>query len=772
MVSSNVTSRRDRVPVRLPASREDFASAIRSRNSPRICQLLFGNDELPRIVRGRGTEGELWDFKSDVPNDPVGWATIARHVLAFHNQRGGVLIFGIRDTDHSFGWVKTRVDSKVFNDKIRRYVGDQIWVDFHREWIQRDQSYLGVAIIPPRGPVLGYFQADAPKDGAGKQEFLKGDSALRTGDSSNVLKHAEAAAHQSSLVPTAGSPFTIDLPYFRILGFETHEFIERSDLQHQLQRALSDPRTSVTSLVGIGGSGKTTLATWAALRMYDQKKFDFIVSVTAKDRELANVGIQSLRAGPTTFDVLLDTILEVLGFTELSNVPIEEKEAQVREVLRDSNGLLYVDNLETIDDTRVITFLDDLPLGVRAIVTSRRAAVRVAVRPVDVGPLSSKEARALISSFRSEPGVGYVSGLADAEMDRIAEACDRLPLAIRWTLTRAGSAAEAVNRADTLRSAGRRDDRQLLEFVFRRVFDDMTNVERDVMCTLSIFSDGSPTETLVAGTGHTAHAVVDALDDLARDALAQKIFDEARNDHIYRLAPLTRSFVLIELHRDHKAEQLIRHRLTQWYEATDVRDPNERAITREARQGKGSTEQALVDLALAAKERGDFKSAQGLFEQALNRNPRSWLAAREFAEFERHVNQNVTLALELYERAAANAPGKGNDRALIFREWEMLLRESGRPDAVNEAIEKFEIARQETPHDPTLLHALAALYDRRGTYRKVIELLEPLARHPSTRTRALCLQLLIRAYQKTGGILEAAEAKEAFREVEDALKHR
>ena len=79
----------------------------------------------------------------------AGWATVARHVLAFHSNRGGVLLFGIRDGDHAFVGVKKRIDSKIFNDKIRRYVGDQLWVDFHREWIQADQRYLGVAVVPP-----------------------------------------------------------------------------------------------------------------------------------------------------------------------------------------------------------------------------------------------------------------------------------------------------------------------------------------------------------------------------------------------------------------------------------------------------------------------------------------------------------------------------------------------------------------------------------------------------------------------------------------------
>jgi hypothetical protein len=335
--------------------REDFVTAIRNRNAARICFLLLGTDDPPRVARGAGTENELWDYKQDVPSDAVGWARISRHVLAMHNNRGGALLFGIRDGDLSFCGASARVDSKVFNEKIRRYVGDQIWVDFHREWIQPDQRYLGLAIVPPRGPVLGYFREDAPLID-GKREFNKGDSATRVGDSSVVLSHHEAAARQASLAtgPVVGSPYAIDLPFFRVLALETHEFIRRDDLGAQVERALVDPRTSVTSLIGIGGSGKTTLATWAVLRAHERRRFDAVVSLTAKDRELGTLGIQSLTSASTTFEVLLDTVLVVLGFKELAEAPVEEREAEVRSLLENSNALLYVDNLETVDDPRVI----------------------------------------------------------------------------------------------------------------------------------------------------------------------------------------------------------------------------------------------------------------------------------------------------------------------------------------------------------------------------------------------------------------------------------
>jgi len=742
---------------------DELAEAIRLRDAGRIRKLLC-EGEPPTIRSGARAETELWDFKADVPHGKPEWARVARHVLAFHNHRGGILVFGIRDGDLGFMGATDRLDSKVFNDKIRRYVGDRIWVDFHRESIQSDQSYLGLAIIPPRGPAIGYFQADAPLVD-GKREFVKGDSARRVGDSSRVMKRQEALAHEASLsIAPTGSPYAVDIPFFRILALETEHFIQRPELGDAIKKALADPRTSVTSLVGIGGSGKTTLATWAALDAQEHGTFDFIVSITAKDRELTTEGIESLRSAETTFEALLDSIADVLGFGDLKTVELTAREAEIRSLLENSNGLLYVDNLETVDDPRVVTFLDDLPVGVRALVTSRRSTVRVSVRPVDVGPLSTAEARSLVRSLEPEPGLGYVANLTDAEFDRIAAACDRLPLAIRWTLARAGSAAEAVHRADALRDA-QAGDGQLLEFVFRRVFDDMTNVERAVMQTLSIFQNPSPVETLVAGTGKDGHEVSDALADLARDALAQRLFEPSRNDYVFGLAPLTRSFVFADLRRNPKSEAQIRRRLSDWYEARDVKNPSDRVVVREIRQGRGSTEEALVDLAVAAQRRGDFRTAQEMFEQALSRNPKGWRAARLYGEFERHINQNPAGALALYEQAAANAPGRGPERALIYREWGMLLRDSGLPDATDSAIEKFEVARKETPNDAKVIHALALMYERKGVYRKVIDLLEPLRRHPSPKTREIALVPLLRAYERTTDILGAAEVRRELQEL-------
>ena len=714
------------------------------------------------------TEEETWDYKTDCPHlgkeHALAWAELAKDILAFHNNRGGVIVFGIDDKTYSFHGATTRLDSKLVNDQIRKYLGDRIWVEYHRELIQTDQKYVGLALIPPRGPTLERFKIDAP-DSAGSILFRAGDSAIREGDSSRILrKHDADAFAQKLAIPTLGRAYYVDEPFYRILNPDYAYFTERSDPCSEIERALKNPRAMVTSLIGIGGVGKTALATWAAIRAYDRKDFSFIVSITAKDRELSASGIKSLQPTLTSFEALLDNILETLGFPEYRSERLEVKETQVRTLLERSNGLLYVDNLETVDDARIISFLDNLPEGVRAIVTSRRTAVRVSVHPIDLGPLTGDEGIHFIRSISKLSGFTYVSDFSSAEASRIAEACDGIPLAIRWALARAKSASEALAIAEGITKTGRHGE-ELLEFCFRRVFERMPGPEKAVLQVLSLFQRPMPTEVLLKGANLPHFRLMDATDDLLADALVQRLFDPDRNDYCYTLLPIARAFVYSEVRSQPQLEEQIRKTLTDWFEAKDIGDLEDRRLIREARQGRGASESALLDLAQGAERRGDYASAKDLYEQALQRNPRSWKAARLYGEFQRHRLRNIGEALRLYEQAASHAPSRGAERALIYREWGMLLKDSGDPQATDLAIDKFENALDETPNDVLAIHALANMLERRGAYRRVVELLEPLSVHWSAVTRKKTLPLLLTAYEQLGEFVKAATLRARISEL-------
>jgi len=52
------------------------------------------------------------------------------------------------------------------------------------------------------------------------------------------------------------------------------------------------------------------------------------------------------------------------------------------------------------------------------------------------------------------------------------------------------------------------------------------------------------------------------------------------------------------------------------------------------------------------------------------------------------------------------------------------------------------------------------MLERKGYYGEVAELLEPLKAHPDDKTRKLVLPLLLKAYERTGKIIEAAEIRD------------
>lgn len=749
---------------------EDFARAIRQNQVKPLVQMVFAGNP-PSLKSGFCTETELWDYKADCPKlgkpGAGAWAEIARHVLAFYNNNGGVIFFGVHNDTYSFLGARPIYDSKLVNDQLRKYLGDKIWVEFHREFIQDDQRYLGVALIPPRGPRIGRFLSDGI-DPQGNKIFSKGEAAIRRGDSSHLLSVAEVAEFERKLlVPPIGQAYIVDEPCYRILQPEYVQFVDRPESCRAVEEALSDPRTSVTALLGIGGVGKTALATWAVIKAYEQRRFEFITSITAKDRELTAGGIRAIEPALTSFESLLDNILDVLGFPEIKTNAVNEKEAQVRELLKSVRGLLFVDNLETVDDARIIKFLDTLPVGTRAIVTSRRSAVRVSVYPIDVGTLNDGEIVDFIESLSAQSGFGYLADLSVPERLQIGKSCDGIPLAIRWILSRAKSAAEAFALARNVDKHGE----ELLEFSFRRVFDKMTDFEKKILHVLALFDTPMPMDVLLKGSGLQRPQVLDSIEGLVGDVLIQRYFDPNWNDYVYSLMPVARTFVAKELTKVPRLEETMRKTLTNWFGALDIHDLDERRIVSGIRRGKRTEESVLVDLALGAERRNDINTARDLYEKALSQNPSSWRALKVYGKFLIKKLGNWTEGLRRYEQAASFSPARGIERAMIFREWGVALRDSGSPRAMELAVEKFETALTETPNDVNLIFLLSESYAKQGMYSPLIQILEPiLVRQKNLDIRKRALAILLDAYKHTNNIMKVAETQQVLDSISEEIK--
>ena len=731
---------------------DDIKKLIASRDVNSIADIMFEQGK-PKLKNGFQTENEVWDYKKSIAKAGKKhlffWAKIATHVLAFYNSGGGILIFGIDDKSYAYHGCNEDIDSKKFNDQIRKFLSDKIWVEFHRLFIDKKQRYLGLAIIPSRGIAIEKFTKDSPETN-GNFLFKEGWSAKRENDSTLLLDITATATFKDGIrKPAYGRIYEVDEDYYRILAPDYDRFVMRSELCKKIVEGLSHPRTSVTSLIGIGGVGKTALATWAALESYKNSQFEFIVSMTAKDRELSSTGIIGIEPSLNSYESLLDDILKVLGFPAYKDREITDKEKYVKELLTNSNGLIYVDNLETVDDIRIINFLDELPIGVKALTTSRKTRVRVSVYPIDVHPMKSEEVFQYLKSLSNRTELRYLNKVSKEDAENISSNCDGIPLAVAWSAQRCSQIHELLSYTNNIKGSGKHGE-ELVEFSYRRIFDDMSASEKMILDVLCIFNKPIPEDVIIVGSDWNKSEIQDSIEDLVRDTLIQRFFDSDLNDYTYSLLPITRGFVYSELSKDEKRESIIRSRMTSYYEATDIKDPETRQAVRTIRQGKKGSDQTYVDLATTARKSGDRDGAEKFFLEAINRNQNNWRAHQLLAELYRHDFNNQTKAIQHYETAARYAPKSGKDKALIFRELGILYKSSGAPNATDQALDCLQVALEEEPNDRIAAVTAATLYNKKGHYNCTIDLIEPMIDSAYGRDRAFMLLQLVIAYKRIG----------------------
>lgn len=745
--------------------RTKIIQAIRARDIGFVIETFFERGK-PVLKPGLHYESELWDFKDTAPGhgriNDVAWAQIAADVLAFHNREGGLLFFGISDSTHSFCGTPTDLDSKKFNDKLRRYVGDAFWVAYSKEFLQRTGFHLGVAVIPKRSFRVQLALAPAsivnPTD---KPYFSAGDLCIREGDETKIFRDERAAAYlRDHNLPSADYKYAVDLPGFRILRPDYRQFVYRENLCPQVLKALADPKTFITSLLGFGGLGKTALATWATLDVYEAGLFDYVISLSAKDRELTVGGIQRVEAELSSFDSLLDTILDVMGFSDERKKPVDKKAQVVTDIMKGERVLLYVDNLETVDDDRIFRFLEDLPVGIRVLATSRKAKLRRGVYPIDIGAMTDKEAHLFLEYCCQRKSPEFTVKISPAEFKLILSACAHAPLLIEWFMANAKTPDIAVQRANEMLNSGKLGE-ELIEFCFRRLHGELQPDARRVLRVISLFVTPMPIEAIAAGSELSLTQADDACQDLLDAALVQQDFSAKHNGTVYFMLPLTQRFAYQVLREDAGAEQAIRRALSRWYEAADIKNPAERQITSEIRKGAREPETILVEYAESMRLDGHYGEAEKFYTQALQRNPKSWKALRGLGEIHRKEGRTA-LALKYYEQAALYAPKKGSDRALIYREWGMILRDAGAAESLREAADKFEVALKETPNDFMARHALGNMYVRMHAYDKAATILEPLLNTGNRDTLQKTVPLLRDCYERTRQMLKLAELKSKY----------
>jgi tetratricopeptide (TPR) repeat protein len=724
----------------------EIKNAIARRDVDALLSYFFSGTP-PSVRDAFRHESDCWDYKQNCPtlDSRIAWARIAATVMAFYNTAGGIMYFGISN-DYSFRGTDTVVDAKQFNDQIRRYTGDKFWVLYNQAYRNSAGLYLGVAVVPKRGIRALPFFTDSPQ---GPRHFKAGDIAVRVGDETRIHKGEMARKYVAeSNIPEGVGPYLVDKPRYRIIAPDWETFVPRETLCQDVLNGLKDRTTVVTSLTGIGGMGKTALACWGVMQAYTEQWFDFIISISAKDRELTANGIREITPTGSTLEHLTNAIIDTIGLPELSALSQSQKESEVRTLISDSRVLLFVDNLETVNPT-LVTFLENLPSGVKAILTSRRHLVRKSIFPVEVNPFELHEALAFLDSFAMRKGRSFICDFEQSDKEALVNNCYRIPLLIEWFVGSARDRAAVLDFAASHIHGDSRWTEEVLEFTFRRIHTNLTNDAQTILKILSLFSEPQAIELLQAASSLRMDRIEDALYELQDASLIVRVFDKTLGDINYGMLPVTRRFAYLELTKVSGLEGTMRGALGAWSQGLDISDPAKRRAVIDIRIGKKGSETAYLNAAEQMRSLGKVDAAKEFLFQALQRNSTSWKVHRELADIYRNELQ-TTSALDHYKKAMYLVPEKGEEQARLFWDYGMLLRDSGEPDALSKATWVFKKAVGEMPTEDLYVFSLGEVLLRRNLFDDARAFLEQLTRSNSRQYRHKTYPLLMSCYVELG----------------------
>lgn len=335
------------------------------------------------------------------------------------------------------------------------------------------------------------------------------------------------------------------------------QFVGRqTELEKLTQLLLPHPRSRhfVVTLDGIGGVGKSALALELAYSFRDSyttlpeaERFDAIIWVSAKRTLLTASGIQQRQQTFTTLNDLYREIATVLEQPAILQAERAQRRGLVERALTAQRTLLLVDNLETVDDEELLSFLREIPDPTKVIVTTRhRIDIAYAIR------LSGMPQSDALELMAVEAGHKDVELTTEARHD-LYRRTGGIPLAVVWSigLMSIGHSVESVLRR---LGSGHSD---IARFCFAESMASVRGrtAER-LLFALALFERSVNRQMLgeIAGCDDDVIGRDDGLVDLLRLSL----IDQKRDR--FKLLPLTHRFVLDTLSHQPELERTLRER--------------------------------------------------------------------------------------------------------------------------------------------------------------------------------------------------------------------
>ena len=523
----------------------------------------FSIDALRYFLDCHG-ECEHLDFKEIIDvNDERQATCLAKDLVGMKNVGGGFIVIGVEDkTWRPIGMSRPLgLDTKQLRDLVRKYTGLDIecYSTDHYVNVVGKELLLGLLGVRSSGKISKLKTPSMCKVSSNEREkwgVRNGDIYIREGDQTKRLndltkwqekledlqdKYLEADQIEATLKP---SPFEVENGLYRLLPREYGSFVGREELLNKVKTAIEkDSRLWIINLYGPGGVGKSALATRIAYEYYESRKFEAILHLSAKDKELsARQGIRPLSPSLISIEDFIDRILRLFSFEECCSQNLEEKKKMVHELLSMCTTLIILDNMETVSDGRIMEFVREFPIDTKAkvLLTSRQRSIDWEM-PIQVPELSFNEVKEFLNKRTQEMALDFPIH-DDKIIQKVIEISGGLPLAIQWIL---GDYARTKDLDSILRKV-LSNQSPLLEFSFRNSWATLESDVQKALAVLSMFDSPPTLQEWRTVLDWPIEKTEKAKTRLVESTFVTERSDPKTGNKIYIALPITLSFAKLE----------------------------------------------------------------------------------------------------------------------------------------------------------------------------------------------------------------------------------
>ncbi|HET6595823.1 MAG TPA: tetratricopeptide repeat protein [Anaerolineales bacterium] len=336
-------------------------------------------------------------------------------------------------------------------------------------------------------------------------------------------------------------------------------FVGREEeIESILQSLQPNSRTFIVGIEGIGGVGKSTLATEISYRCIENDLFEAVIWISAKESMLTLHGIEPVIPEAKTLSDILITIGTSLGNPTIGNLSMQDQIKRAYNLLARQTTLLVLDNFESLSKNEqrdILDFLRRSPITLKVAITSRERVSEGQI--IRLQGLSFEESNALLEWDAQQKNIH----LTKDQNKYLVELTGGLPLALLWVQGQIAVLGYSVTQV--LDKLSLDTEIPILQYCFNHSWNLLRhNNEKKILFVLSLLPEAVSRIALkeIAGIEDA-----DSFDTSISDLLQLSLIDHETDRDYFSILPLTRRFIRSQFVGDRKFIKQAELKIAQYY---------------------------------------------------------------------------------------------------------------------------------------------------------------------------------------------------------------